>query len=409
MTVASTTRGVNIRGPLVGYVAGFEAELSRLGFTSASVVNQLRLVAHLSRWLEGQRLEATDLTVELVETFVGERRATYTGLVSRRALRPLLNWLAASGVIAAEVASPPLPEDPPVLARFERNLMGERRLQAGTTAAHVARVRRFLDGYTPPGGLVELTAAEVTRALLHEGERRAPVSVKKFGYTLRAFLRFCLVTGEVEHDLTGATLVIRSPQLSLLPVGVSPAQTEALLAACDRDTALGRREYAVIVLLARLGLRAGEVAALRLEDIDWRHGEVLIRGKGSRQERLPLPDEVGQAVADYLMHARPADAVHREVFCAVRAPRRRRTSASVWAIVNRACGRAGLEPFGAHRLRHTLGEAMVAAEVSMAAIGQVLRHDDPITTANYARVDVTRLRSLAQPWPTYAPADGERS
>jgi integrase/recombinase XerD len=393
----------------VGYVAGFEAELTRLGFASASVVNQLRLVAHLSRWLEGQRLEATDLTVGLVETFVGERRATYTGLVTRRSLRPLLNWLAASGVIAAEVASPLPPEDPPVVARFEQYLLRERRLQAGTAAAHVARVRRFLDGYAPPGGLAELTAAEVTRALLDEGGGRAPVSVKKFGYTLRAFLRFCLVTGEVEHDLTGATLVIRSPQPSMLPVGVSPAQTEALLAACDRGTALGRREYAVIVLLARLGLRAGEVAGLRLEDIDWRHGEVLIRGKGSRQECLPLPDEVGQAVADYLMHGRPADAVHREVFCAVRAPRRRLTSASVWAIVQRACGRAGLEPFGAHRLRHTLGEAMVAAEVSMAAIGQVLRHDNPITTANYARVDVTRLRSLAQPWPTSAPVGGGRS
>ena len=369
----------------------------------------MRLVAHLSRWLEAQRLDVADITVELVETFVAECGATYTGLVSRRALRPLLNWLATSGVIAIEVASPRPPEDPRVLARFEQYLLRERRLQTCTTAAHVARARRFLEGYTPPGGLGELTAAEVTRALLDEGAGRAPASVKKFGYTLRAFLRFCLVAGEVEHDLTGATLLIRSPQPSLLPVGVSPAQTDALLSVCDRTTALGRREYAVIILLARLGLRAGEVAGLRLEDIDWRQGEVLIRGKGARQECLPLSDEVGQAVADYLMHARPTDAVHREVFCAARAPRRRLTSPAVWAIVNRACRRAGLEPFGGHRLRHSLGEAMVAAEVSMAAIGQVLRHGDPITTANYARVDVTRLRGLAQPWPTSALARGGRS
>jgi site-specific recombinase XerD len=408
MTVVSTTGRVHIRGPLAVYVEGFEAELTRLGFAPASVVNQLHLVAHLSRWLDAQRLDAEDLTVERVETFIGERRAEYTALFSHRALRPLLGWLATSGVIAAEVASPRLPDDPAVLDRFEEYLLSERRLQAGTTAAHMARVRRFLNGYAPPGGLAELTAAEVTRALLDEGEGRAPVSVKKFGYALRAFLRFCLVTGEVEHNLTGATLVIRSPQPSLLPVGVSPAQVEALLEACDRDTALGRREYAVIVLLVRLGLRAGEVAGLRLEDIDWHHGEVLIRGKGARQECLPLPVEVGQAVADYLMHARPADAGHREVFCAVRAPRRGLTSGSVWAIVNRACERAGLEHVGPHRLRHSLGEAMVAAEVSLAAIGQVLRHDDPVTTANYARVDVSRLRSLAQPWPTHSPAGGER-
>jgi len=400
MTVVSATGRVRVQGPLAEHVEGFEAELGRLGFASASVVNQLRLVAHLSRWLDAQRLDVEDLTVERVETFTSERRASHTALFSRRALRPLLGWLAAAGVITAEVAAPLRPADPAVLGRFEEYLLRERRLQACTAAAHVLRARRFLQDYTPPCGLSALSAGDVTRALLDEGEGRAPVSVKKFGYTLRAFLRFCFLTEVIDRDLTGATLVIRSPQPSLLPVGVSPAQIESLLGACDRDTVLGRREYAVIVLLARLGLRAGEVAGLRLADIDWYRGEILIRGKGARDERLPLPAEVGQAIADYLMHARPGNATHREVFCTVRAPRRRLTSGAVWAIVNRACGRAGLDPFGAHRLRHSLGEAMVAAEVPLAAIGQVLRHEDPSTTANYARVDVTRLRALAQPWPS---------
>ena len=399
MTVVSTTGRVHISGPLEAYVEGFEVELARLGFAPASVVNQLHLVAHLSRWLDADGLGVGDLTVGRVEMFLGERRASYSALFSPRALRPLLGWLAASGLIAAEVTSPRLPEDPAVLGRFEEYLRSERRLQAITTAAQVSRVRRFLNGYTPTGGVAALSAGDVVRALLDEGEGRAPVSVKKFGYALRSFLRFCFLTGAIDHDLTGATLVIRSPQPSLLPVGVSADQVGALLGACDRDTVLGRREYAVIVLLARLGLRAGEVAGLRLEDIDWHHGEVLIRGKGARDERLPLLDEVGAAVVDYLIHARPADTSHREVFCTVRAPRRRLTSPAVWAIVNRACQRAGLEPFGAHRLRHTLGEAMIGAEVPLAVIGQVLRHEDPATTATYARVDVTRLRGLAQPWP----------
>ena len=140
-------------------------------------------------------------------------------------------------MIAAEVASPRRLDDPAVLGRFEEYLRSERRLQAITTAAHVSRVRRFLNSYTPPGGLAVLSAADVTRALLDEGEGRAPVSVKKFGYALRAFLRFCLLTGVIDHDLTGATLVIRSPQPSLLPVGVSPGQVEALLGACDRGSA----------------------------------------------------------------------------------------------------------------------------------------------------------------------------
>jgi len=200
--------------------------------------------------------------------------------------------------------------------------------------------------------------------------------------------------------------VIRSPQPSMLPVGICPDDVEALLGACDRDTALGRREYAVLVLLTRLGLRAGEVARLRLEDIDWHRGEVVVRGKGARLDRLPLPAQVGEAIAEYLMSSRPADTELREVFLAARAPRRALTRESVALIVRRACDRAGLDSFGPHRLRHTLGEQMVIVGVPFPAIGKVLRHSDPLTTANYARVDVDRLGALAQPWPQSWPTNG---
>ena len=223
--------------------------------------------------------------------------------------------------------------------------------------------------------------------------------MKKFGYVLRSFLRFCLLVGELDRDLTGATLAVRLPQPSLLPIGVSPAQIQALLDTCDRNTAVGRRDYAVIILLSRVGLSAGEVAGLRLEDIDWHHGEFLVRGKGAKDERLPLPDEVGAAIGDHLLNARPAVPDQCEAFCTVKAPWRGLGSPAVWAIVVRSCKRAGLQPFGAHRLRHSLGEAMVGAEVPLDAIGQVLRHDDPVTTASYARVDLARLRTSAQQWP----------
>ena len=397
---------VRVRGPLQGHVHEFAAELARQGFTDTSRAGQLRLLAHLSRWLNDAGLDLAGLTPEDVEAFGRERRQTHTGLFSRKALRPLLGWLAAEGLIPTSAALPPAVVDPPVIARFEEYLRAERRLAAGTVAAHVSRVRRFVTGYVPEGGIGELTGADVTRALLDEGVTRRSSAVKRYGYTLRAFLRFCFITGIAERDLTGATLVIRSPQPSRLPVAVSAGDLAALLAACDRDTALGRREYAVIVLLARLGLRAGEVARFRLEDIDWHHGEILIRGKGNRDERLPLPREVGEAMVDYLKHSRPTDHSLREVFIAARAPRRPLTRGSVGSIVNRACLRAGLEPFGAHRLRHTLGEQMVTAEVAFAAIGQVLRHTEPLTTAGYARVDLPALRGLAQPWPT---AGGGRS
>lgn len=399
MTLSDMAGRVRIYGPLEGYVPGFEAALLRSGFTSASVVNQMYLVAHLSRWLESGGIDLHDLTGVHVDAFLQERKATHTALFTRRALKHLLGWLAESGVITPGVVVPPPPEMSAVLGRFETYLLVERRIQARTTEAYVSRVHRFLTTHAPNKALAGVSAADVTRALLAEGETRAPASVKKFRNALRAFFRFCFVTGELDHDLTGATLVPRQSLPSLLPMGAKPAQIQTLLASCDRQSTAGRREYAVILLLARLGLRAGEVAKLRLEDIHWHHGEILIRGKGSTEEDLPLPVDVGDAVADYLAHARPADAMHREVFCTVRAPRRPLTSPAVWVIVTRACTRAGLEPFGPHQLRHGLAEQMVAAEVPLAAIGQVLRHVDPATTANYARVDVARLRTLAQPWP----------
>lgn len=399
MTLSSTPHRVQISGPLTKYARGFEAALLRAGFVPSSAAGQLRLVAHLSRWLENNGHTLPDLTNEQIDTFLKERKATHTALFTRRALQHLLNWLVEEGAIPAQVANGPQSEMLAVLRRFETYLLVERRIQESTTEAYVSRVNRFLTTHAPNKSLLDVTTTDITRALLAEGETRAPASVKKFRNALRAFFRFCFVTGELPHDLSGATLVTRLCVPSLLPMGAKPAHIQTLLASCDRQSTAGRRAYAVILLLARLGLRAGEVAGLRLEDIHWHHGEILIRGKGTTEENLPLPVDVGDAVADYLAHARPTDAVHREVFCTLSAPRRKLTSPAVWIIVTRACTRAGLEPFGPHKLRHGLAERMVAAEVPLAAIGQVLRHVTPATTANYARVDVVRLRTLAQPWP----------
>lgn len=399
-------RGVLVGGPLEGVTFRFEDELVRRGFTRKSLMNQLRLLAHFSRWLQAQGIAASELTAGQVEVFLAERRRTHTGLFSRRALGPMLEWLAGESVIPAAATIAPTAADPVELVGFEEYLRVERRLAASTVAASMARARRFLAGYAPPEGAGALTAAEVTRALLDEGATRRPVSVKAFGYTLRALLRFFFITGVTSHDLSAATLVIRSPQPSRLPVGASRDEVAALLAGCDRDTSAGLRDYAVLLLLARLGLRAIEVARLRLDDIDWRRGEILVRGKGNREERLPLPAEVGEAVVTYLQEQRPVGAGFREVFSTDRAPLRPLTREAVGGIVERSCDRAGLERFGAHRLRHTLGEQMVAAQVPLEAIGQVLRHATVLTTAGYARVDVAALRDLAQPWPARG---GERS
>lgn len=223
-------RGVLVDGPLEVVARGFEAVLVGRGFTRKSLMNQLRLLAHLSRWLRAQGVDVGTLTAGQVEVFLAERRRTHTGLFSRRALGPMLGWLACEGVIPAEAAGVAVAADPVELAGFEKYLRGERRLADSTIAANMARARRFLAGYAPPGGVGELTAAEVTRALLDEGATRRPVSVKAFGYTLRALLRFFFISGITSHDLSAATLVIRSPQPSRLPVGVSRDDVSALLA-----------------------------------------------------------------------------------------------------------------------------------------------------------------------------------
>jgi site-specific recombinase XerD len=225
--------------------------------------------------------------------------------------------------------------------------------------------------------------------------------VRRYGCALRSFLRYCYLAGLIEHDLSAAALPVSGRRRSLLPQGIGPAQAKALLGACDRRRATGRRDYAVIVLMLRLGLRAGEVAALRLEDLDWRAGQVTVHGKGGRMDQLPLPVDVGEAIAGYLRRGRPRTAA-REVFLRVRPPRAGLTRSGVTNIVLDAARRAGLGAVRAHRLRHTAAGDMLRAGAPLAEIGQVLRHRSLASTAAYARVDVERLRTIARPWPTGA-------
>ena len=405
---ARSPKDVVLTGPLAGHAAGFAAELHRQGFTPLSVVHQLRLAAHLSRWMQDRTVDLGQLTADRVDEFLMERRTTHTNRYSPRSLRPLLGFLNALAVLPAEAPAAPTPIEL-VVAGFERYQVNERGLLPQTAAAQASRVHRFLNRYCPPGGLADLFTGDVTAALLAEGTNHAVSSVKRLGYTLRSFLRYAFLNGLIDHDLSGASIPIRAHQPSLLPIGITRQQTTALLAACDRDTVVGRRDYAVILLLARLGLRATEVARLHLDDIDWHHGEITVRGKGHRDERMPLPAEVGEALVDYLMRSRPTGAPEvRTVFLAARAPRRPMNRVTVSSMIGRVCQHADIEPIGAHLLRHTLGEAMIRAEVPLSAIAQVLRHHDPLTTTNYARVDVERLRGIARPWPGETPANASR-
>lgn len=216
---------------------------------------------------------------------------------------------------------------------------------------------------------------------------------------LRSLLRYLHVAGLTAMPLAAAVPRAAGWRLSSLPRAVEADQVVRLLESCDRATVIGRRDLAILSLLARLGLRAGEVAGLRLDDIGWRSGEVTIRGKGSTTERLPLPHDVGEALADYLRDGRPALADFREVFVTAKAPRRPLSPTAVTHVVGCACKRGGIEPVGAHRLRHTLASDLLRAGTPLAQIAPILRHASVTTTAIYAKVDRDALRMLARPWP----------
>jgi integrase/recombinase XerD len=391
---------VQVMGPLEPYAAGFGAELARLGYTFFSARGQMELVAHLSRWLAGEGLDAAALTPAVVEGFLAARRAVgYTSRLSPKAVAPLLVYLRGLGVAppVAEVAATPVEK---LLGRYRSYLISERGLRAETARGYVDLVRPVVAGRATAEGvdLEHLTAGDVVGFVLASCRDRAPGTAQLTVTALRSLLGFLHVEGLLAAPLATAVPSVANRRAGL-PRFLEPDQVNLLLSSCDPDSTAGRRDFAMMTLMVRLGLRAGEVAALRLDDIDWRRGEIAVCGKGPRRDRLPLPVDVGQAVVDYLRHARPPSAADRCVFVRVKAPHRGLTPCGVTQAVVAAGGRAGLGSLTAHRLRHTAATGMLRAGAGLAEIGQVLRHRRPLTTAVYAKVDRDALRALARPWP----------
>ena len=289
------------------------------------------------------------------------------------------------------------------LESFEDYLKSERGLAQATIDRYRSDVLRFLNQRfeTIPPRWHELRPTDITDFILRRRREVSPGSIKLVGNALRAFFRFLRVRGDIATDLASAVPSVADWRLSELPKSLEADQVRQLLDSCDRRSGVGQRNYAILLLLARLGLRAGEIVALRLEDLDWKAGEITVRGKGSRRDRLPIPQDVGEALAAYLSDGRPR-CESRRVFITARAPHQGFAgSVAVCSIVSRALARAGLKPprRGAHLLRHTLATQMLRRGASMVEIAQVLRHSSTSTTEIYTKVDRDALRELAQPWP----------
>lgn len=390
--------------PLASYIDGFASQLYGEGYRAVTIRTKCRIVADLSRWLTQRRIALAKIDEEQVRLFHLVRRRR---IGSRRSdpatTHQLLGYLRDRG----DIPRVPLQVDQSPLGcltrDFDRFLSSERGLSRSTSINYLPIVRAFLTERfgSKALSLDDLCPQDVYRFIVRQGKRIGRSHARRAVTALRSFLRFLRQRGTVTRDLAGAVPGVATWRLSQLPKSLPPQQVKRLLGSCDRRTPTGQRDYAILLLLARLGLRAGEVVGMTLDDFDWEHGEFLVRGKGQRHERLPLPKDVGAAIVRYLQHVRPACATRR-VFIRLKAPLQGLAGpVAICCIVRRALERAGLDPEfkGSHLLRHSLATDLLRRGASLGEIGHLLRHRQPNTTQIYAKVDIAALRGIALRWP----------
>jgi len=390
------------RGPLAPYADAFAALLQEQGYCRQSAAGKRRILADLSSWLERQGLRAAQIPTHLARYRRARRRRHDRRRGDAATLRSLLAFLQARNVIPAEVPCARGPHAA-TLAAFTRCLVQERGLAQATVHNYVPVAGQFLReqfGQRPPR-FSALRPPDITRFVQRHADEARAGRAKLLVTALRAFLRYLRQRGALATDLAACVPAVATRSWATLPKGLPPDQVHHLLASCDRRTPAGRRDYAILLLLARLGLRAGEVVSLTLDDLDWQVGCVRLRSKGRREHELPLPLEVGAALVAYLQRGRPPGG-SRRVFLRLRAPWVGLANATtISTLVARALARAGIQSprTGAHLLRHSLATALIQRGASLAEIGGLLGHCDPDTTRIYAKVDLPALRPLALPWP----------
>jgi len=407
MTTFTVTPHLSARlsqGPLSSIVPSYALLLSEQGYTERSSEVHLCLLANLNEWLERRHLQSTDLTERTVDRYLEYRHDHFRTLRDDRSIfRKIMRLLQDEGLLKVEAL--PSHDNPHkrVEDDFDHYLSEERGLARVTRIYYLRFIDCFLSAQfgDKPSRFSVLRAKDIVAFVQKEAPHHSPKCAGLMITALRSFLRYLRFRGAIAIDLAACVPGIATWQFSSLPKFLQMRQVRQILHVCDRRTAHGRRDYAVLLLLARLGLRACEVVGLTLEDINWRTGEITIRGKGNRSTRLPLPPDVGHAISAYLKNGRPTCSTRR-VFVCLRAPRRAfANSEAISTIVARRLRSAGIDSphTGAHLFRHTLATHMLRQGASFAEIAHLLRHRSFNTTAIYAKVDLRALRPLAQRWP----------
>ena len=390
-------------GPIHLHLASFVNWLAEQGYSSSSIKQRIRITRALDQWLGRGQIGIEDLNEQKIQEFLRyrwDRLSTQSSDSST--LRALLRYLREAEVVpmaATEQQDSPATQ---VQASFGRYLARERGLRQATVHQYLSETQKFLSERFGKGAieLDKLTPEDIAQHVLGRARAISRNAAQRTTIALRSFLRFFQQRGDITA-LAACVPTVANWSLATLPKHLPAQEVELLLESYDPESAVQQRDHAILLLLARLGLRAGEVVQMTLDDIDWEAGELTVRGKGGRQDRLPIPREVGQALARYLRHVRTRCS-SRKVFIRLRAPHQGFAgAAAIVCVMRRALKRAGLNPSvrGAHLLRHSLATRMIGAGASLPEIGQVLRHQLPKTTALYAKVDLAALRALAQPWP----------
>jgi site-specific recombinase XerD len=390
-------------GPLSPYINTYLTQIKEQGYAVGSIYEQTYALKIFGRWLKRTGRGVRDLneaaTCESLQRVV---RRGYAKNAAWSTLRRLMAMLRQMGAMPAAITARPSPSEQLTCA-YERFLLRERNLSRKTVAWHRRYVSRFLSERfdRAPFNLSNLCATDVTEFVQRHVQQGSPAEAKSLLAAMRSFLRYLHYKGLINYDLSLAVPKVARWSFSTVPKHLSPDQVREVLRHCDRGTALGRRDYAILLLLARLGLRAGEVVRLNLEDIDWETARITVCGKGEKWAQLPLPADVARVMANYLRRDRPR-CTCRRVFIRDYAPIGGfNGSGAVASIVKRALTRAGVASArkGAHLLRHSLATDMLRKGASLDEIGEVLRHKSPDTTAIYAKVDLSALKTLALPWP----------
>lgn len=392
-------------GPLSAYLGLFAESLSRQGYAQRYIHRQVMLAACFSRWLKQTEVSPHRITSEHPARCLTSRyRRRRPNQGDRPAFDHLIEFLRCEKVIPAEeLPTRQLTPAEQCAQAYEQYLREERALAEATIINYVPFIAQFLNNRfgTGPVKLSSLAAGDVVGFVQRQARRLHLKRTKLLTTALRSFLQYARYRGEIQLDLAAAVPCVANWSSPSIPRGIAPDQVRRLLGQIDRSTAVGRRDYAVLLLLARLGLRSGEVAFLELEDIDWQAGCLSVHGKRGRRTQLPLPQEVGDAIVAYLRHGRPCS-TSRRVFLRARAPVRGfLTQSAVGTIVRHALLRAGIEAptTGAHQFRHGLATQMLRQGASLTQIGELLGHKSPETTKIYTKVDLDALRTLALPWP----------